>query len=382
MITAADMWPDNTIPYNWYGPNSNTFANYLGQMGVSIRRNRQELLVGDAVTRTAVKYAKREPKMNKVFSLAALLAIVPSLGLPDDGTAANQAHATSALIQQFETTLYSKALLLSSDTSELRYGTSALQAPFAYLIGALDSLEKGLSTELFEHSDAVLLGAKEFRSPFRLGMVRSTACYIIVLKPKSGFDIGEHFLTSQKVTKTGMISEWSAALGEFGQREPKDSRLFATQVGASYALVCNDIEEIRTLFQELISGGGGVVHLVGFPSWSILRNNEMWCYRRYRHSDIVNRDAAGMKDVTASAQALVLLVSFERRVAEIRLFALDSSTPDQINASMKKANEAWPRLLRSTDGRSWGSTITLSSDERTLESIFDVAGLFGFAIYL
>lgn len=33
MIGAAADWPDGTIPYSWSGPNSNTFANFIGQAG-------------------------------------------------------------------------------------------------------------------------------------------------------------------------------------------------------------------------------------------------------------------------------------------------------------------------------------------------------------
>jgi len=33
MISAAADWPDGTIPYGRTGPNSNTFANFIGKAG-------------------------------------------------------------------------------------------------------------------------------------------------------------------------------------------------------------------------------------------------------------------------------------------------------------------------------------------------------------
>jgi len=33
LLKAADAWPQNKIPYNWQGPNSNSAANQLGAAG-------------------------------------------------------------------------------------------------------------------------------------------------------------------------------------------------------------------------------------------------------------------------------------------------------------------------------------------------------------
>ena len=33
LVTAAQDWPQDTIPYSWSGPNSNSVANYLGTVG-------------------------------------------------------------------------------------------------------------------------------------------------------------------------------------------------------------------------------------------------------------------------------------------------------------------------------------------------------------
>lgn len=319
--------------------------------------------------------------MKKAFCLVILLVTMSSLGVPVDETEANQVRAALVLIDEFETTLYSSSRLLPHN-AESKYGTSAFQAPFGYLVGGLDLLERGVFARILQHSEAVLLGAKDFRPPSRLGSVRSTSCYIMVLRDRSGFDLRQYFSTSPKLTKAGMTWAWTVKLSEFRERDSETSSLFATQVGQSYVLVCNDVGEIENLSQQLTSGKSSTARSIGLPDWSALKHYEMWCYRQYRHSGILDRGAAGMKDATTSAQALTLLVDFEGKIARLRLFATDDSTPDQINVSMKRANEAWPRLVRSTDGGMWESTIPLSPDQRTGESMFDIAALFGFGIYL
>ena len=88
-----------------------------------------------------------------------------------------------------------------------------------------------------------------------------------------------------------------------------------------------------------------------------------------------------MSDVTPSAEALIFFADPMRKTGVLRLFGADDSATERLNAAMSKAKAALPRLKPSGEG-AWEAMIPFAGDQETVERMFDVMGLFGFAVYL
>jgi hypothetical protein len=168
-------------------------------------------------------------------------------------------------------------------------------------------------------------------------------------------------------------------VGEFGENDPKPSSLFATQVGRSYALVSNDLKELQVVAQRLASSDGDSEALNGIREWESVRQHEVWGYRRYRHSGIVDPMAAGMADVTPGVEALMFFLDSKKKAGVLRLFL--KSHADERTVAMMNSRATLPPLKPSGVG-AWQTTFPLAGDENSFEHLADVVGLFGFATYV
>src|SRR4029077_11143085 len=104
-----------------------------------------------------------------------------------------------------------------------------------------------------------------------------------------------------------------AKLSEFGENDTKSSSIYATQVGQSYALVSNDLKDLQTLAARLSSHDGDSQSLTGVREWSSVSRHEVWGYRRYRQTGVVDQMAAGMTDVGAGAEALAFFLDSPKK---------------------------------------------------------------------
>lgn len=152
------------------------------------------------------------------------------------------------------------------------------------------------------------------------------------------------------------------------------------QVPHSYILVSNKLDELQTIAMRLISSQNTPT-LADVRDWRLVSQHDYWSYRRYRHTGVVDRMAAGMSDVTPSAEALTFFVDPKQKTGVLRLLASDDSAAEKLNAAMTKARAALPPLKPSGTG-AWESMVPFAGDQHTGERMFDVMGLFGFAIYL
>ena len=297
----------------------------------------------------------------------------------------DQSRAASSLFEEFETVFYSKAELLSGfdayrQLSKLE--VTNLRFPFAYLQGALDSLDRPASADVLANSDAILVGAKDFLPPAGLGPVRSQRCYVAILKHRNSFVLAKYFRVPPVLSVAGMpIWSWSAKLGEFGEDDQRSSSLYATQVGQSYVLIANDPKELQTIAQHLASTDVDAHRLTEIREWASVSHHDMWGYRRYRHAGIVDPMAAGMADVTPTAENLIFFLNPAQKSAVLRLLASDESTAEKINAEMVKTRITWSPF-RPTGAGAWETTISFSGDENSADRTFVVIGLFGFPVYL
>lgn len=316
----------------------------------------------------------------RLCRLFLLLAVVLS-GCGQGMAKRNQESRTaSALFAQFETVFYSKADLVSGSDGHGQLSAQnvrLLGAPFAYLRGGLDSLGKSTAPEILGSSQAVFVGAKDFRPPQGLGGVQSKFCYVI-LGRGSIPDLRKYFSTTPvSYTAGAPVWKWFAPPQE---GHAKRYSFFMGQVQSSFILISNDLEELQTVANRLTSSDEdtGITHI---PEWELLSQHDYWGYRQYRHGDAVDREAAGLSDVTPSAKALMFLVDFQKKEGVLRLLASDKSTADKLNSAMRNSRVTLPPLEASNVG-AWETVIPLADNERTIERMFIVMGFFGFGVYL
>ena len=318
----------------------------------------------------------------RIRRLALLLAILLSGCNRGMANTNNELGAASTLFERFETVFYAKGDLLSGSDAYhqlSKQDADALRTPFGYLLGGLDSLGKRTSAEIVESGEAVLVGAKDFRPPAGLGGVRSGLCYVVVLRSRSAFDLGKYFRQAPVAFAVGTpVWNWSARLGEFGEGDPRPSSLYATQVAHSYLLVSNDLQELQTIAGRLASADEDRRMLTRIRDWEFVSQHRVWGYRRYRHSGVVDRVAAGMSDVTPGAEALIFFVDLKKKAGVLRLL---SSPVDEGTAAKINARAVLPRLKPRGVGV-WETIIPLVGDEESFEQMFGIMGLFGFGIYL
>lgn len=294
-------------------------------------------------------------------------------------------RAALALFAQFETVFSAQRALLSDADGYkglTRIERSTLRSPFAFLQQALESLDKTASAAVFDSSEVVLVGAKDFMPPAKLGPVRSQSCYVIVLRDHSTFDIRKYTGDKPATSAGGSpVWNWSAVLGEFGEGDAsRPSSLYIAQIGQSYVLVANSLPELQSLADRLASRGKDSPQ-ADLRDWEAVSRHDVWAYRRYCHSGVVNPMAAGMADVTSTAEAIVFFVNSDTKSGVVRIISSDNTTAEKINAGETRSGAPWPPLTGSGTGV-WETTIPFTGDEKSAFLIFDVVGLFGFATYL
>lgn len=295
--------------------------------------------------------------------------------------------AASALFDRFETVFYAKSDIVSASStpkgfSDLEFST--FHYPFALLPGALHSLGEVAFREIFNGSDAILIGAKDFRAPEGtegLGQVRSDFCYVIILKKDSGVQLRKYFTGSESPSASAAGSpvwHWSAKLNEFGRDDPRPSSLYFTQVSEAYLLVSNDLPDLQNTAGTLVSSDQDLQALHHVRDWYSLEGHQFWGYRRYRHAGIVNSVAAGTSEVTPGAEALSFFLDFDKRMGVLHLF---TSATDEGTAAKMNARTMLPKFKREGPGI-WEASTPLAGNQGSAEQMFGVMYLFGFGVYL
>jgi hypothetical protein len=294
----------------------------------------------------------------------------------------HESSAESVLFERFETVLYAKANALSSSGAYdhmAKDDAEVVRFPFTELLEGLKSLGRNTSTEILKNSDAVLLGAKDFRPPAGLGGVHSQRCYIVILRSRSGFDFRKYFHQEPALSVAGAPAwNWSAKLGEFGEEDPRPSSFYATQIASSYLLVSNNLEDLQVTAKGLISSENPGRILAGIPDWELVRQHKVWGYRRYRYSGVVDREAAGMSFIPPGVEALIFFVDFEKKVGVIRLLSSDIS---EDTAAKISAGAKLPPLKPQGAGV-WEARIPLAGDEESSDRLIQAMELFGFGAYV
>lgn len=317
----------------------------------------------------------------RIYSMPVLLLLLSAVCRAGDS---RMKQAASALVTNFETVFYTRADLISSAGSYRglsKRAADSLRVPFGFLATAVDSLGKESLAMLLSNVNAAWVGAKDFRAPAGLGGVHSRQCYVLLLKEGSSFDLKKIFSRSPsgKIGEAPMWS-WSADLSEFGEGDRRPSTLYAMQV-RQFVLISNGLEELRQVAGQLESREPRNNKSADIRDWTSLSQHDFWGYRNYRHTGVADRDAAGMSEVTPTAQALAFFVDYEEKKGVIRLFASDQTSAEKLDNTIVSHKAAMLPFKASGSG-SWQTEVPLSGDEKSSAGMFEVMGLFGFGIYL
>lgn len=286
-----------------------------------------------------------------------------------------QQRAVSTLFDQFETVFYTKADLLSSSVGYKRLSqqdANALRVPFANLLQALDPLGKQASSEILGKTNAALVGAKDFRAPGgpppNLGGVQSRFCYVLVLGIRSTFEINKVAKSGVMSSAEGVVWKWSARPTE-GHAQPYT--FYATQVGRSYLLVSNNLDDMRAISTAL--SNDTTPSLSALRDWESISQHEVWGYRRYRHTE-ENKAAAGTSEVTPDTQALAFFADAKQKTGVLRLFSPTAGTADKMNGT------GIVSPFKAAGNGVWETKIPLTGDQKTSEQMFAAMSWFGFGV--
>jgi hypothetical protein len=324
--------------------------------------------------------------MSKQIRRLCILAFLPWAVLISPGRsmadAKPESQAAAALFNQFETVFYLRSNLISGGAASPQLSardSKYVRFPFAYLLQGLDSLGSHASDTILQKSEALLVGAKDFRSPAGLGTVSSKRCYVIILAKHTVFDLSHYFHQAPTASAASApVWNWSTALGEFGENDPRPSSLFAAQVASSYLVVSNDLAELEAVVARLDAPSDSLEVLSNLRDWDTVRDHKSWGYRRYRHDEIAEGMAAGMSYVTTGATGLIFFADLDKKTATIRLLC---STNDERTVIKMNSRAMFPPLKSSGFG-TWQRTMMLSGDEQSFERMFAVMCLFGFAVFV
>jgi hypothetical protein len=286
----------------------------------------------------------------------------------------HDSQAAGVLFQQFETVFRSKASLLSSSGER-----DFVRMPFSLLIEGLAALGKQAPTDVLKNSDAVLVGTKDYRWPSGLGRVRATFCYVVVLQGKNGLKLDRYFKQPVSSVLGSPVWSWSASLLEFGENDPRPSTLYATEVGQSYLLVSNNLEELQQLTPRLRESNEDSSRVLAtIREWGDISQHEFWGYRRYLRTGVPDRQAAGLQGVTPAVEALAL---YEEANGKGVLLLLTSPTAD---IPIEKIDFTKGFLRFKSDGPGiWQAVVSLrNSGVDDGRIAFGLLWLFGFGVVI
>jgi hypothetical protein len=289
--------------------------------------------------------------------------------------------ATRILSQRFETIFYASTETLHTSVGSLREASNPtwdFGQPFRLLLDAFPKLNEHPPSGILASSFGVLVGARDFLSPSGFGPVRSLRCYVVFLRDKHSFQLKEYMKKSPVASAAGTsVWEWTAIVGEFGERERRPSVFYGSQIGDSFLIVSNDLNELTTVTEGLIRPHVNEELSKSSPEWGPLLKSDVWAFRRYRHNAVPDPEAAALTEVASTAKTLSLTFDGQNRTAVVRLRCAPGDEPFR----KKHARDALP-LLRVGPGI-WEARFTLTpkdpmADERT----FFVRALFGFGAAL
>jgi hypothetical protein len=307
------------------------------------------------------------------FVLLAACLSGPSAAGETNGT-----HAAAVLLDNFETVFFAAPTMLSDSPDDVRSGFP--REPFGFLFAGLDAVGPQFRTDLLDHSEAIFVGAKDFHPPLGLGRVQSTRCYIVVLGRNSKFQLAKYFKKAGVATaiKGAPVWYWSAELQEFGESDPRPSALFVAQIGESYILISNKLEEELGISEKLVSTSDDAKIFAEVQEWSEVKKHDFWGYRKYRHGatpDAIRR-FDGTDHITPATEALIVYMDLKKQSGVLRL--LSSNPKDSAPRNLDGTHLLPP--FKPAGSAAWETAFPLTGGGQFADSANSVLWLFGWGV--
>ncbi len=320
-----------------------------------------------------------KPHFCLLIMFFAFLSIGCNSGLAETN---RELHAASVLFGRFESVYYAEGDFLSNHSA--LYGmeeasADSLRNPFDELLAGLNETGVNSSGDILKDSDAVLLGAREFRSPAGLGPVHSQRCYVVILRGGSKHDLHEYFRRATTESLAGMqVWKWSAKLGEFGEENSQElSTFYAVQVADSYLVISNNPGDFRVIVSGLRAPENLGAILAGIPGWEAVSKHKIWGYRRFIQHGVVDPGAAGLPYVTKYAKAFSFFVDIQKREGVVLVVSSDMSE----NSALTKKPAAMLPPLKRLGGGIWEARFPFFKNGEGNDRLFLVMYLLGFGAY-
>ena len=276
----------------------------------------------------------------------------------------------------------------------------SLDALSALLWSALKEANERAPADLRSHSEALLLGTRNYRSPggrTGLGLVSFQFCYLLVLTSSANLNLSELLHGRESGTPNGLKTwNWQAALfGESGEK----TALHAALIGRSYLVISDTLVDFQRVSQRLehpdpVSGVPPILRFL--PEWETVSRQTYWAYRRYQRPANQDPIAAGLEGIPGDARFLVLFPDLAKSAVILHLISasppiqprrIPPPPPPGSRPATSLPNQPPPGHSAFPDFRSinpgvWEAVTPLSGDEQTIEHFFVILGMFGFGAYL
>jgi hypothetical protein len=287
-----------------------------------------------------------------------------------------EVKAKAALFRQFDTILHVTPKLLE-DSPKKGDSERLVVGPFRYLKSALDQENRRARLAIFADTEAIFLGAKDYRPPNGLGNVISTRCYVMVLRVGTAPQLSKLLGKGVNDTTGHTTWHWQAALGEFGENEPRASSLYAAQIGGTFILLCNDQKELGTL-TELLDRPPTLPSSADSEAFSKLGGHDFWGYRRLRKLRSTQPDFifAGTPGLGSGAEGILLFLEQGKREAVLHLL----TDKDGHHYSDKLSSLMTVPPARAIGPGEWEARFPLDSTGRYSDTAFQVLWIFGLGV--
>lgn len=277
----------------------------------------------------------------------------------------NETRAASALFERFETVAFtdSRFLLNFKSDSQNDESLNGLRLPFVELIAGLTMLSQTAEDDFNNATNAMLVGAKDFRAPEGLGLVSSQKCYIGILADGLPGALASDMSKAAVASIEGQ-KVWTWSMPPY-EGHPRSTPFYAAQVGNYYFVMGNNREEFMAIVHALSSPDTASFLLSNAFDWDNFSKHQYWACRLIRRGGVIDPEGAALTRLNSDAVAISFSADISKREAVIRVL---SSDPD-----MKSAPRVLPgpqlQRFHQKPGRIWEATVSLTQDRAGSEAM-------------
>jgi hypothetical protein len=299
----------------------------------------------------------------------------------------HEASAASVLYNRFETVFFTRfhkldpRKLLNVRNKVSGENASTLLNPFEYALGAVNGQRIGAADKLLDDSEAVLVGAKDFRylggkkEPWH---ALSTSCYVFVFGERKQ-ELHRFLGENAPLNVDGLpVWSWQAQMGRSGPLDGSPVTVFASKIGDTYLLLSNNLGELKQVAAGLAARGTETERSEKLPDWPRLSKSEEWAV--WRNTGIRGPDDEfPFFETFTNVQEFIYTVDLRGGTSMFKLISNDKRDAERFDGLERQQPMAstWPSLQPCGDG-AWCGELRLSKEQKTEDTLISILGYFGF----